>query len=729
MTQVRVDEKIVQVQLRGAPGPSNYELWLAAGNTGSLNDYLAYAENGLQVIANQAVVAAQALNRYADPERAKIIAEVNLTSFGAMWETEKWNLFQDAAGTVPVASTGQPVGCIKAVAGSSNYDFIMADNAKRGTYFESYGRGFVRMNAGQGYYSRANVTFRDPSFMALGGRFGGTVGRTLMGFAKNTGSLFQLNSATLGRTNASLRGSSPDLVRALANAYCPDFLAPAGPVGVYHAQLGAGGLLDSFAEDTRVLSGAGPAQVATPWVEADQVTGMSLVLNGGGQSLGIGVINTDASLDFHGGVVLGREPGNRDAIVQWLQSRTRPPVTENDEVIVVIGDSTGDNISSDGPASIQEVFYRLAAEDLVARRPSNCVLLRDWSRVGDTFQGPQRFSDGNRTKRTFLINCSSAGSQPGYFFGERFARAIGWLPKIDLVIWHHGHNLPVGDATIQADPNRGLLKAGQFIDTMDQMRAQFPRARHAIVTPYPYGAAGDARIEPVKKAIEFVAAKYPDMLTASYYAPFEAAGRPASWYLNDLVHPSVPLGVSQMYAVIQGLMTAYDALPADHYVTPALLSHRRVAPAENLLGNGSFDAWSGGVPTGWTLTGDATATKVGTLAEVTASNGGLAQTINAVPLQGKTIALTVTQRIEPDSNISAGGVRFATDVGAVGDGRWVDAPYRTWGAERAFVYLFRVPAAATTLTITLLAGLTGAGTVQLSRAVLVESDDPRDLLV
>lgn len=729
---------------------ANNDLYVKVGGSGSgswtlttiLHDIFDVLTANVVLAAESATAATLAALAAMDPDEAAVIAEVKTTSRGAAHKTEMGYLYKDRAGTDPVTAVGDLVGRIKPfVTGdpAANYDWVAPSDAARGQYFEAYGVGFVRM-ANAKAMTIDGVSMRVPSFMALGAAFAGTNGRTLMGFAKNTNTKFQINSATLGRMNSTAQGVSTDPVRALANALSPDFSAPVGPVAVYHALLGSDGVMDVQVEDSTVYSGgAAPGTVATAWADADTVTSMSLVLNGGSQAFGTGVPNSDASLDYYGGVILGTEPGNRDAIVRWLQSRTRPTITENDEVILVIGDSTGDNVST-VPDSIHEVFYRLAAEDLLTRRPDNGVILQDWSRVADTFQGMQRFTNGTRTRRTFVINCSSAGSQPGYFFGERFERAIGRLPNVALTIVNHGQNLAVGDPTILADTNRALLRAGEYIDMIDQIRGRFPTTKLIITKPYPYGVDGDERIEPVKKTVEYIATKYPDAIIADFYSVFDTGtggdSRPAAWYQSDHVHPSDPTGIGKMYDVIVTAMNAYDALPSDLYITPPLIQHRRILPTENLLSNGTFETWSTGLPTSWALTGDGAVAKVGTAAQITATSaGGLAQTVNATALQGKNVVVTVTQNIDPGATFGSGGVRFSTNVGAIGDGRWVDAPYQTWGVERTYDFLFKVPASATTLTIEILGGGTGVGgtlgpgVTRVSRVVLVEGDDPRDILV
>jgi hypothetical protein len=647
-----------------------------------------------------------------------VATEVAAATAGAYWVTEKAYLFQDDAGTTPVTATGQTVKCIKSANGVADYDLIQSDSAKAGVYFEAYGIGFVRCDNGKGFYSRAAVSLKVPSFIAVAAKYAGVVGRYIFGYNKNTNTRHTLNSYSLSNLEGSAYGDAADLNRPLVQAISADYSCPPGPVHVMHSLLAADNKIDSLFENSAVINADN--RKATAWLNNDTVTGMRLVLNATSTTFAF----TDSSVDFYGGVAMAAEPASRTGISAWLQARSRPAITANDEVILMVGDSTNDDVGTDTGAYGAEMAYRFAESTLVTARPSNCVLLQDWCREGDALMGMQRFSNGTLLKRTFLINCSSAGSQPGYFFGERFAKTIATLPKVDTVIWVHGHNLANNDATIYADANRKYLRAGQFLDAQDKVRSLFPTARHLMIKPYPVGIPGNISVDIPSSAIDHVAAKYGDVSLVDLYTPWDSAGRLSAWYCGDKVHPSIPTGVTEM---LNPLATVFNALPALPTVTPALIDGRKILPSENLLTNGLFESWTGGLPVGWTVFGGATVSKVGTRAKIVASAGGIKQTIACTA--GQVFTLVLSQEIVEASDLYSGWVKFKTNVGTIGDGRWFDGPYQVWDKERLFYFNSMViPAGATSLTIEIYGGNTGSGTVYLSRAVLVAGDDPRDIL-
>lgn len=650
--------------------------------------------------------------------QALVASEVAGATAGAYWIPEKAYLFQDEAGTVPVTATGQPVGCIKSANGVAGYDLVQSDNAKRGTYFEAYGIGFVRCADGQGYYSRSTVSMKVPSFIAVAAKYAGVTGRYIFGYNKNTNTRHTLNSYSLSNLEGSAYGDPADLNRPLVQAISADYSCPPGPVHVMHSLLAADNKIDALFEGSTFINSDN--RKVTTWVNGDTVAGMRLVLNATSTAFAF----TDASVDFYGGVAMAAEPANRSGIAAWLQARSRPVITLNDEVILMIGDSTNDNVGTDTGLYGSELAYRFAETTVVAARPSNCVLLQDWCREGDAFMGMQRFSNGTLLKRTFVINCSSAGSQPGYFFGERLAKTIAKLPKVDTVIWVHGHNLATSDATILADAGRKYLRAGQFLDAQDKVRQMFPAARHIMVRPYPVGIPGNIAVDTPISAIDHVAAKYGDVSLVDLYTPWDSAGRLAAWYCGDKVHPSIPTGVTEM---LNPLAAVFSALPALPTVTPPLINGRKILPSENLLVNGLFESWAGGLPVGWSAFGGATVAKVGTRAKVVAAAGGIRQTIACTV--GQVYTLVVSQEIVEGSDLFAGWVKFKTDVGTIGDGRWFDGPYQVWDKERLFYFHSMViPAGATTLRVEIYGGSSGSGTIYLRRAVLVAGDDPRDVI-
>jgi hypothetical protein len=655
---------------------------------------------------------------------------------GAIYKVEKAYLFQDAAGTVPVTASGQFVGCIRNTLGVVAWDFIQADNAKRPTYFEvAWGRAFVRCDNGKGMYSRANQSIKCPLFMAVSGSFSGTVGRGFFGFVKNTNARVQMLSASLSRLEVSADGTT-DLVRPWKQAFSENFSARPGCSQVYHTQLSGTGLLDARFEDVTT----GTYDIATAWLAGDEIVSCTLGLNCGSQSGGIGVVNADAAFDFFGGVVKQAAPANRAGVVSWLQAMTHPVPTAADKIIVVNGDSIWDNVGSDTGLAADEITQRLANR-LAARFPDHCVLTRDWNSNGDTWMGYRRFSNATLTKRAYIINAARAGAQPGYFMGERKSRAFRWLPKADICITAHGHNIPVGDATIQAHPKRHLYRLGEFMQAQDQLRELFPTAQPVVVIPYPVGIAADARIEPIKATIESgLRPAFGDIVEIDLYTPWETAGRPLARYTGDLVHPSIPVGVDAMDAVIGPV---FDTLPTTNArpFPPAITQRKLFNDADALLINGSFDSFSAsapvGVPVGWTAFGSATISRTAEVVSrgtsikmVNIANGGIEQTINAVPLRGLDIALLVWMQVLNGSSNTAGRVQFLCDGHAIGDGRWNSDPnYRVWDAMVPNYHFFPVPATATTLTVRIYAASAAeAATIWLNRAILVPGLLPRDIV-
>jgi len=667
-------------------------------------DAAAAAEQAVAGILNS-----DALTYYQDV----VADEIAAASAGAYWITEKAYLFQDDAGTTPVTATGQTVKCIKSANGVADYDLIQADSGKAGVYLEAYGIGFVRCADGDGFYSRNTVSLKVPSYIGVAAKFAGVVGRYLFGYNKNTNTRHMISSSTLSNFEGAAYGDAADLNRPLVQALSANYSTPPGPVHVMESLLASSNVLDAVFENS-VYRGT-QVDLPTTWVNADTVTGMRLCLNASSTA----TTNADASCDFYGGVVMAREPANRAGIAKWLQLRSRPQFSSNDEVFLIIGDSTGDDIGTATGLYGAELGYRLA-EELVTRRPSNCIILSDWNKDGDTFMGMQRFSNGTLLKRTFIINCSSAGSQPAYFFGERFSSVIKSLPKVDYVIWNHGHNLYTVNATIAASADRKYLRAGQFMETQDEIRRAFPKARHIMIRTYPRRT--DEGIEPVAQAVDYVADKYGDIEIVDLYAHWDGAGRPSGWYV-DGVHPTIPTGVDNM---ITPFMTVFDALPAIATATPPLIDSRKILPSENLLTNGTFETWTAGVPDNWTVFGGATVSKVGARAKVAGTDSGISQTISCG--SGQVYTLVVTQEIVDGSIAGTGAARFRTDTGTIGDGRWIDPPHLTNDRERQFYFQFKTPVGASTMTVELSAGIGGAGTIYVTRAVLVAGEDPKDII-
>jgi hypothetical protein len=321
---------------------------------------------------------------------------------------------------------------------------------------------------------------------------------------------------------------------------------------------------------------------------------------------------------------------------------------------------------------------------------------------------------------------------------------------MDRIGTHHGHNLAVTDPVITAHPKRKYYRLGVILTQQDFYRAAFPNAQHWMVKEHPANLPADTRIDPYNDSVDFVKSRYfPDIALADVYTPFKAEfdakfalSLVSDWTIGDRIHLSVPTGVDQEVSVIEATL---NAMPLTQRIAPPILKVRpAILPSANLLPNGDYSQWSGGLPTGWTVWGDAVVSQDGGMVKVTsAGHGGIECTISAIALRDKIVTLNAVMEIAESVNLNAGGVAFLTDkVGAnIGDGRWFNAPYRCYDALRGFTHLFPVDAEGidanagkpSTLTVRIAAasnygGATGAGEIRLARAVLVEGDEPRDLV-
>lgn len=716
----------------GQPNPRSVaSLPTVKGDPGDLTPAAQATLDAAQMLLAQVSALAQIAST---PPAYDPLVEFSGGVVGGVHYPQQQYLFQDLAGTVPVTATGQTVAVMLNRQGNVDYDYIQPNAAKRPTYFEAYGLGFLRFTNGKFMYSRANVPLSCPMFMAISASFAGTTGRALMGFAKNTGSRLQILSGALDAIEAAIDGTSDIAGRTPAvRANAADFSCPdGGIVSVYHS-LAKAGQIDAVFEDSALRDGI--IQLPTAWANGDSIAGMSLVLNGSSQSLGVGQGNADASMDYYGSVVMSKEPVSRTGCVAALQALSRPQPTVADRIIVCLNDSLFDNEGTDIAQYEDEGVTRFARDHLVGLFPTDCVLQRDWCRDGDTLRGYARHSSGTLTKRTFVFNLSSAGCFTDFFVGERFARALAWLPKVDVFYVQYGHNALVQDATLKAHAQVALYRKGAFVSLLDKLRAAFPMARFNLGRAHPLKTPGNTDVNGVVAAVDNVAASYGDITLVDHFERWETAGRPAGWYVAaDTIHASPGIG-SVQHAL--EMAEAWSAMPPLANPTPPLIAQRRIPYGDNLLSNGGFEMMTGAMPTGCTVTGNHVAVRSnerigrGQTIKVTGSTGDFRlPPVNAVPLRGQTVVLTLVANILSGSNLEAGGVKFLCDTAGppIGDGRWFNAPYKCWDEFVTFVHYFPVPADATTLTIALLAGNITAGTVYLDRAILALGDVPRDFI-
>lgn len=655
-------------------------------------------------------------------------------------------LFQDSAGTIAVTGTEQPVRCIKSPLGVAGWDLISEVGRPAATYFETaWGTAFVRLAAGTCLYTRTVQKIRGKSFLAAGANFSSSTNsatNAIFGAFKYTATYWRLGTQTIDRVAVEISGGTDLPARPyLFDCAGANYGYQPGSPQVIHATHSAGVLETTFDQSTWADSFS-PKN--TGWLDTDEILGARYGVNiQTNDAAGAPVPNPTTTVDFYGGVIMvgaAPTPEVKTAIVASLQARMHPPITAADKVVLVVADSISDSVGTDVAAGVTEWVRKLGTR-LQTKYPDHCVFVRDWNSNGDCYMGYRRFGSIYATKRLFVINASRAGSQPGYFMAERFDRAIGWLPKCDWHIIAHGHNIPVDDATIRASAKVYLYRLGTLMMAQDKLRQKFPMGQPIIITPYPVQAVGDQKILGVKNSIDQgMVPVYGDQVVIDLHTPWEVAGRPANRYV-DGVHPTVPVGVDAMDAVIWPVL---DALPSARttQATPAVITQRRLGnTADQLLANGTFDQFTAGdptgVPVGWEPFGAVVVSRSNELAgrsttiklvkAGTGASAGLRQTIDAVALRGLDVCLLVRRFMLKGSGFSTGGMRFRCGGGdTLGDGRWVDYEYLAHSKMLEGYFPFPVPNTATTLTVELLAGDAGeSGTVWWDYSSLVTGILPR----
>ena len=594
--------------------------------------------------------------------------------------------------------------------------------------------------AGNCMHSNANVALTIACTMMFAGSFN-TYDRRLFGFVKNSGSNFMLSSSgSLSMMMGDIQGTTDVAGRPWEQSWSNRWSAAKNTPSVFTTRVRSDGVLETWLEDSskRTLEGA---VNPTAWLTTDTIAGMSFGVNISSQSLGIGVANVTGAGRFYAGVVATEFTASEQAqMTAWMQSRVHPLPSVADDIFLALTDSTADGIGTDSVAIDDEMFDKLARDYFSIGSPNN-LYIRRWAREPDCFMGYERITPAGAGKSTYLILCGAAGSNMEYFFAERFQRAIGWLPKIDMALANYGHNMPVTDPTILASAARKHYRAGMYMGPIDQLRGRFPYIqRFGVTNCYPLRGStfpGDTRIEPVKETVQYVQVeRYGDGFVIDTYFQFDNAGRPTAAYTADGLHASLTDGVNYMKTAAQ---IALDAAAPKATPTKPLIAHRRIAYAENMVVDGAFELFNAsGNPLHWPVFGDGAAVRSnevvgrrgGYTVKIAGSNGGIGQAINVAAYQGQVVTITVWMYVLGTSALSAGRVRFR-DNGAspLGDGRWNNEPYRAWDGWLQFVQQYKIPGDATLLYPEIYAGAgAGAGTVYLDSVILAPGELPRDFI-
>ncbi|MFD2500794.1 hypothetical protein ACFSTI_20600 [Rhizorhabdus histidinilytica] len=509
---------------------------------------------------------------------------------------------------------------------------------------------------------------------------------------------------------------------------------------IYASRVGTSFVLDSLAivgsVDCRLNGGAqtsGRSPISNNVQAADSAPGyVNLNCLGAARTP-----NPAQGFVFYGGIAAPSVPTNRALAVSTFRSQIEPVITSTDKVILIVGDSTGNDIDEAvtdyGTEPFRKWVLDAGATGLATLNPTKDIFYRNWGLESGLWCGWEKVATGSAGggagNRIFVANASVGGSQPSYGLGSLFAAMYGGLDHVDEIILNHGQNMFVTSAT---DPN-GWLRAGEFMDAIDKFRRVFPKAPWLMIRTYPIGIPGDTRIDPVVAAVDRVAAFYGDITTVDVYTAFNSAGRPLSYYAPDKLHLSEPDGVDAFYAVFG---PAYAA-----WTRPAVVAPAAMGFAANLLPNGRFDDFDGAVPTGFTFTasGDGTIKRSSLRIDAESTEGptGSASTsvrmrqttgssylqfaIDATPYRGKAVVMAVRLYREPGGSNDGGRLEmFSNGTGAVSNFRYDQSgqgqPVSGWVWK--YLYIPPVPNDATTLTGRVYAAASGIGDVSVSRIVL-----------
>jgi len=637
---------------------------------------------------------------------------------GAMYKP--WllgTLFQDTAGTVPVASVGDPVAFISDVSGNGNHLKTLND-VNRGTLQKTtWGALYVRVPTSVGFKTVNNKPLQVPLYLAAGLQLLNSVDLPLFGVLASAVLLGVIRQHTVqNRIKADLRSAAAGIVSLTS----PSDSAPLNtPLTV--DSLNIAGATDIF------VGGVNGSSAANTW---DGVAASNAAIYGLNMS-SHSAANTTMSVDFFGGVILHADPGasDRAKTVKFFQERTTRPPQPADRNILVIGDSTGDGRPGATSGPIEWPY--LLAQRIAAADPTAYVEIRLYGEDVLTYGPALVVQEGTGGPAWVFYNGSVPGRTPQFVTGQHFKPLVVDVPKPSAIIWNHGHNIAAtANATVTS-------YKGRFLGAMEQVRLQWPTVPEWVILQNPWRTS--TSMTNLVAELTGVVSLYGDMPSANIHQAYldYAPPKDSTLYQNgtDNVHPSY-LGMTDVWMPLVGAM--FDANWPPSNTNAAFLATK----ATNLLSNGKLGTWSGGVPSGWSLVGDGSVTldatrKDGTDAQSAKVANGvttatlLRQTLSAVALRGQNVTLAVRQFVElAAGDQTAGQIRLSSDgSGTPAVSNYAGLTSQGAGGWRWMVVSLAVPADATTITVDLQASnIAGAanGVVNYGRAVLVAGNVPRD---
>lgn len=248
---------------------------------------------------------------------------------------------------------------------------------------------------------------------------------------------------------------------------------------------------------------------------------------------------------------------------------------------LIIGDSTTAGVAT---------FSYMQAAELHAAYPQATIIWRYWDNGAiDAYGAPVTLYAG--TGPTITIFCAArSGSTLWYQMGSLFDAAAGdsIFPagtSADWIIVNHGRNHPN-----QTGPSD--ISAAGFLGPMMQLMARHPYAGYSLIIQAPYRDTSNYTnmAEAQRRAAQLLG-----WSTIDIYKLFRDAGKPASWYSDD-VHYSAT-GNQQ---IVTKLLAPLFSEQISQQVHGRVSLHETI---KNPLINGDFSVWAGGLPFAWEAIG------------------------------------------------------------------------------------------------------------------------------
>lgn len=319
-------------------------------------------------------------------------------------------------------------------------------------------------------------------------------------------------------------------------------------------------------------------------------------------------------------------------------------VDSGDACLLIVGDSTGNE-------STEWVY--LYAEWLAEQFPAYTVDYYLWDTGTNNYAAPVELQSGLGPNTLSVYNASIAGSKPNRFAGTDFPTAIIDIPRVDLFILNHGHNLIIGSARDQY-----FFRTPEFLEFIASVTQIHEGCGMAMMAQNPRRDDNDYAViyETILDAAALINADL-----ANGYVKFIEAEKSPDLY-TDNTHPNA--------AGQQLLLCAMQEVSFYGCPSPAL------SPINNsgsTIYEVDFSSYAGGgAPSGWSLL-SATADLETTIVETAGKSVKLSSVTGSVALmqyallgsqlaqvKNKWITLTARLYIDPASSGQPGLVGIWT---------------------------------------------------------------------